>query len=140
MFDPFPDTNNSSIDQCLVRAVLDGELRDAETILQAGVDPNSRCPQLGTTPLMLAAEDNKKDIMHLLIKHGAEVNLQDNLGETALMKAARDCHPQAVKVLLDNGAQTDILNYESMKASDVTLSNEIDEILAAHEAGKGMLA
>lgn len=37
------------------------------------------------TPVMIAAENNKITIMKQLIKHGADVNLQDDLGEHALL-------------------------------------------------------
>lgn len=109
---------------------------------------------------MVAAEDNEMPIISLLVKYGADVNLQDDLGkqffpvkvsvccsqfitshlnvlfttgETALMKASRNNHVQVVSLLLDQGAQADILNYENMKARDTTLNVEVDKLLAAEE-------
>lgn len=37
------------------------------------------------TPVMIAAENNKLTIVKQLIKHGARVNLQDDLGEYSLI-------------------------------------------------------
>ncbi len=38
----------------------------------------------GITPLMLAAQNAKLDVVELLLKHGAKVNAKDNMGKTAL--------------------------------------------------------
>jgi ankyrin repeat protein len=76
---------------------------------------------------MLAAEYNKVDMMHELIDHGADLNLQDDFGDTALMIAAREKNKEASDLLVEAGAQVDILNYENMTAADATLDVEIDE-------------
>ena len=101
---------------------------------------------------MIAAENNKMIIMLQLIKHVANVNLQDDLGthsvilslhkrcfliqyfvrtgETALMKASRESHKEIVEELIKHGAQKDILNYEHMTAREATLDTRVDAILA----------
>ena len=40
----------------------------------------------GFTPLMFACSEGNKEIVKLLVKSGADLNLQDNYGETCLMK------------------------------------------------------
>lgn len=50
-------------------------------MLSSGVDPNLRKPD-GITPLMLCS---KRSIGELLLKHGAEVNAQDQNGRTPLV-------------------------------------------------------
>jgi len=50
-------------------------------------------------------------------------------GETALFKASQNDHKEAVRILLEANAQKDVLNYEQMAARDVTLDNELDDML-----------
>ncbi len=58
---------------------------------------------------------------------------QFHSGETALMHAARLNCRDAVTWLVLAGAQTDITNYDDMRARDMTLDAEIDEVLGLHE-------
>lgn len=51
------------------------------------------------------------------------------LGQTALFKASQNDHKDAVRILLEANAQKDVMNYEQMKARDVTLNNDIDDML-----------
>ena len=51
------------------------------------------------------------------------------VGQTALFKASQNDHKDAVRILLEANAQKDVMNYEQMKARDVTLNNDIDDML-----------
>lgn len=54
----------------------------------------------GQTPLMLAARKANTTVVELLIRHGADVNTQDDIGNTALM-CAIDCgNLEMVKLLI----------------------------------------
>ena len=68
----------------------------------------------GRTALMIAAENGYTDIVKLLLKHGANVNVQNNhggikraiinYGRTALIIAVENDHTEIVKLLLEHGA------------------------------------
>jgi ankyrin repeat protein len=58
----------------------------------------------GQTPLYLAAEHGRKDVIHLLLDKGANVNVQGGLCGNALQAASHGGHEQVVKLLLDKGA------------------------------------
>ena len=60
--------------------------------------------QNGATPLHLAAERGMAEAVHLLIRHGAEVNAQRSNGQTALFEAAFSGCIDAAKALLQHGA------------------------------------
>lgn len=47
-------------------------------------DPDALRVQGNCTPLMIAAENNKVDMVKDLIEHGANLNLQDDLGKLPL--------------------------------------------------------
>ncbi|TGZ65136.1 hypothetical protein CRM22_006033 [Opisthorchis felineus] len=55
-------------------------------------------PQL--TPLMLAAQNGSLEVLHLLLKHGALVNMQDMAGNTALMFAIQQGNHAVISSLL----------------------------------------
>lgn len=72
----------------------------AETLLQAGADPNVRDPILGLTVIHDAARDGYLDTLHVLAQNGADVNLLDNDGNLPLHLAAREGHLDVVQFLV----------------------------------------
>lgn len=58
--------------------------RNPETIrllLEAGADPNAR-QTAGFTPIFSATAANRRDLVELLIAHGAKADIQNDLGQT----------------------------------------------------------
>ena len=53
----------------------------------------------GTTPLHMAAEDGRTQMLQLLIAHGADPNARDSDGQTPLDLATSHEHPEAVALL-----------------------------------------
>lgn len=58
----------------------------------------------GTTPLLLAIALEKDEIAHLLIEHGADVNLADYEGNAPIHIASHLGKMDLVSALIDNGA------------------------------------
>ncbi|TKC46343.1 hypothetical protein EI555_014198, partial [Monodon monoceros] len=72
--------------------------------------------ELGTTPLIIAAQMCHTDLCRLLLQQGAAANDQDLQGRTALMLACEGASPETVEVLLQGGAQpgiTDALGQDA---------------------------
>lgn len=84
-------------------AVAGGDTAKVESLLDQGVDPNSKTDD-GKTLLMLAAYLGHTDIAKLLIDKGADVNAKDQDGKTALMYAAEKNNIEIGKLLLEKGA------------------------------------
>jgi ankyrin repeat protein len=62
-------------------------------------------PDNGTTALMMAARGNHSDTVRVLLEHGADPNLHNELGGTALQWAlAKEYHGTA-ELLRQNGAR-----------------------------------
>lgn len=53
------------------------------------------------TPLMMAASNASRDVVALLLEHGAQVNMQDTSGNTALMFALESGDLSVISLLLD---------------------------------------
>ena len=62
-----------------------------------------------SAPIHLAAEKGHKDIVKLLLDHGANIDVKDNDGETPIYRAAVKGHTETVKLLLDHGALSGLL-------------------------------
>ena len=88
----------------------------------------------GRTPLMTAAYYGRKDVLELLIKHGAVVNaIDEQTGDTAahyvtlsLCGSIRQC--ACVMVLVENGANIDIRNNDGYTVYDLARKNGNNDI------------
>ncbi|KAJ2753303.1 palmitoyltransferase akr1, partial [Coemansia nantahalensis] len=63
------------------------------------------------TPLMWAAYQSKQDILELLLRLGANANMQDDGGKTALHYAMANGYPAIKVVLLAKGANPDLKDF-----------------------------
>jgi len=73
----------------------------------------------GRTPLILAANSEHfvpDETMDLLLKRGANINVQDNQGNTALILATKCANMAGVAFLLKNSARVDLKNNEGQTA------------------------
>lgn len=84
-------------------AVKYGDLARVEELLRK--DPNlvNSISEDGTSPLYLAATNNRLEIAELLIKEGAQVDLPNDYG-TALHSASDEGHLEMMKLLMKHGA------------------------------------
>ena len=73
----------------------------------------------GNTPLLIACNNNSLDTVKLLIKYGANINLQNNNGETALMSTSKSNNELMVNYLLYNGADINVTNHDGETALDI---------------------
>lgn len=72
----------------------------------------------GPSPLRLAAMKGYRDIVRLLLEHGALVDACGHTGRTALHWASLKGHRDIVKLLLDFGAEIDVQNELSRTPLD----------------------
>jgi ankyrin repeat protein len=77
-------------------------------VLLARVRDLSGLKYMRGTLLHLAAEQNRPDIVPLLVQRGVSPNEPDNLNVTPLAVAAERGHLEVVKALLDAGASTEL--------------------------------
>jgi ankyrin repeat protein len=118
----------------LPRAITDGSVGMAKTLLARGADPNrtlktkvlKRTYQAGdgrladgATPLMRAAKSSDVVMMRLLIDSGAELDRQNAAGETALHIAMNS--PKAVRFLTDEGAAPEVRNARGLTPLEALL-------------------
>ncbi|XP_069370216.1 histone-lysine N-methyltransferase EHMT1 isoform X3 [Paralichthys olivaceus] len=82
-----------------------GELKRVLLMLVDGIDPNFKMDsQNKRTPLHAAAEGGHKDICHMLVQAGANLDMCDEDQRTPLMEACENNHMETVLYLLRAGA------------------------------------
>ena len=99
LFDRFKKTPEKS----LFEAASKGLLEDVRTLVQSGVDVDSRDREQRTA-LMIAAVGRHLDVMAYLLDSGADIHAMDRYGMTALSWASMDTRADAVEMLIARGA------------------------------------
>ena len=93
-----------------------GNVENLKQLLSTGIDPDAKCANFGSTPLMYASQSGKLECVQELLKAGASVDLENNIGYTALMFASQSGFVECVQELLKAGASVDIQNKEGYTA------------------------
>jgi hypothetical protein len=98
-------------------AILEGRHDIAEWLTENGVDIDLRDGKTGLTPLHHAIRqecltDKFKTTIDLLIEHGCEIDVRDQMGTTPLMLACLFGNVKLVKLLIANGAHMEARDKE----------------------------
>lgn len=104
----------------LHEAVRRGDLDTVRKLVNTGADVNKRKGGFETTALHIAAAgvtpgpapysyriEHAREMARILVAHGADVNLRDNLGDTPLCKVALFNNFEVGEVLIEAGADLD---------------------------------
>ena len=93
-----------------------GDVARVEDILAAGEADVDEVDQEGATPLMMAAIGGHLEVVNLLLRLGADVNLQDKVnGWTAVMQATFYAHKPVISALLAAGANPTLADRKSTR-------------------------
>lgn len=87
----------------------------------------------GWTPLHLAAYFGHKDVAHLLLNHGADLDIQNEEGDTPLHKAAYTGRDEIVVLLVGHNANVFLVNGDGLRPFEVAKSEAIRQILLTAE-------
>ncbi len=92
----------------LLQAVLAHQDGQVQPLLERGADPNTRDPANGLTVLMIAAGQDRPEIVDRLLRAGADPCAVDSLaGSTALHKACQGGSLESARLLVEAGAFVD---------------------------------
>lgn len=117
-------------DDSMVRAVMDGKLDAIRLLLAAGVSPDAK--RRDDSALQMAASFATPEVIGLLIRAGANVNVRDSVDSTPLISLANRCSTADVtataRTLIDAGADvnakakgggTALMMADVLKCSDL---------------------
>jgi ankyrin repeat protein len=116
----------------LIDASREGNKEKVKELLTHDIDLNTeRFEQIA---LINAAEKNHVEIVDLLLRRGANSNIQDNIGSTPLLAGANN--PQIVRLLLAAGANPNIYNYNKLSPLLLAVKrNNIESVKLLLDAG-----
>eukprot|EP01052_Picozoa_sp_SAG31_P047931 SAG31_NODE_9806_length_1224_cov_7.623111_1_plen_266_part_00 len=97
----------------LMCAATHGQTDCAKSLLQAGVNGDSRA-NTGGTALMMAVWHGHVKAAELLIVAGVDLDVQNNVGETALHWAAIQGRPAILYMLIANGANRQLASGDTV--------------------------
>lgn len=95
--------------QKLLQAVSLNNAERIETLLKAGVDPNT-CDSQSRSALHISCSKGFVDVVALLLKYGADPNIKDSIENTPLHLAACTSNLKIIKILINAGADISILD------------------------------
>ena len=89
----------------LNEAVFNCQLEITKYLIKMGAKVNHKSGRHNSTALHVAAyRCDNAEIINLLIRNGAEIDIKNDQSETPLMLASENGNIKAMKVLIDNGA------------------------------------
>jgi hypothetical protein len=93
-------------EKAFFKAIKSGSVKEVSAMLKKGAVLNPASPGAITAriPLMYAVEAGRIDMVQMLVKRGAKVNVTNYVGDTALDRAVRKQHLKMVLFLLRKGA------------------------------------
>jgi ankyrin repeat protein len=123
--------NAGDLKDDLWAAAKKGDARRVETLLAKGVDVNAKT-RYGATALSFAADKGHVEVVKVLLRHKADVNVKDTFYKaTPVTWALLNGHPAIVKLLIEAGAK----DLDSVLISSVALGNA-DVVRALLDKGK----
>ena len=95
------------VGELLIKAAKEGDAAKVQELLNIGINPNFRCGFRGTA-LIWASYLGHLDVVRILLKNKADVNLQSKSGFTALIEAAYQGNMDITRILLENKADANL--------------------------------
>ncbi|GMH36878.1 hypothetical protein BSKO_04751 [Bryopsis sp. KO-2023] len=101
-------TGCDELNQDLFDGAGAGDFVKVKELISKGADVSFTYSEREATPLHFAAEEGHERIVELLIKAGADIDVQDIEGFTPLFLVAQNGHLDVAKILLNAGATLDL--------------------------------
>jgi ankyrin repeat protein len=115
--------------EALQQAADEGKVETLKTLLRRNLGLINMRDKGGLTLLHRAAIKGQTDIVELLLKEGANLEIQTNRGRTALQTAAKHGHVDVARLLLEKGADPERTNHGGMTALHTAVNYSYIDII-----------
>jgi len=105
----------------ILMATKKGKINKMKVILEAGIDNINKSDIYGNTPLYISSRDGKKDMVELLLRHGADPNVKP-FGLTPTPKEI--AKNKMIKKLLDECEFSKTENEDGFKSDPILSSRK----------------
>ncbi|QJD94490.1 ankyrin repeat domain-containing protein [Mucilaginibacter robiniae] len=113
----------------LALACYFGHYEVARYLAFKGADVNQALDNgLDIHPIHLAVAAKHTDIVHMLIEHNVQLNVQQSSGITPLHYAAKNGDPEMLAMLLENGADLHIKMEDGLTPADLAREKGFEEL------------
>ena len=129
-------TGNDNID--LLFASYHGDLDKIADLFYKGIRNVNVKGDNNVTPLILASQEGKLEVVNFLLDKGASVNDVMTDGKTALLMACKNGHTEIVKRLMEKGANQS-LKCNGKTPRDIAGNTEIVKILDWYNNSRGQI-
>ena len=110
-------------------AIQKGDVARVKTLISNNKELIHTKSDKGQTPLHLAVQNGKLEIVELLLSQGADINAKDSEGNTPLITALALRKADTAKYLLSKGADVRIKNAQDEPAIIVALMHGMNELI-----------
>jgi len=101
------------------------------TLIKLGADCNKRTKKFGATPIIVAVHRGLDDILGMLIRQGADINVQTTDGTTPLIEAVEVGNVNGVVALLRAGCDHNLARHNGTTAAQLAVQLSDFDILKA---------
>ncbi len=107
------DSEDENGNTLLLTAILSGQEKIAQILIEKGADVNVQPHSHGLSPLMVASVRAMENVVPVIIAHGARVNATGKRGQTALYLATFSKKSKIVQDLLEAGADPNLADEQN---------------------------
>ncbi|BFY98557.1 hypothetical protein BsWGS_01597 [Bradybaena similaris] len=116
-----PYTGDSAL-HCAAASPFPKRKPVVELLIRKGANLNDKNKDY-LAPLHIAADKAHYDVMDVLLKHGAKVNVLDGLGQTALHRVGQQGNMQACRLLMSYAVDSSIVSVQGYTAAQLATEN-----------------
>ncbi|KAJ5962306.1 hypothetical protein N7501_007247 [Penicillium viridicatum] len=113
----------------IVKAAQAGSQGEVARLIEYGINIEERHEASGRNALLVAAHCGKDDVVELLIRHHARLDVTDGSGWTALHLAASRGHCSVISLLMEESNIAEIPNYQGRTALRIAVDRSQHEAL-----------
>ena len=111
------------------QAIVQGQIEVLKLLIESGASVNVKYGYM--SPILYASRHNRKDMVDMLIKSGACLEVEDEDGDTPLLTAVKMGFHALAIFLLEKGADPEHRNREHNRALDYCETYEVQKMLEA---------